>query len=205
MTSESNDAIDVWVGGDGGTWSCSPSILYRIPTEIFDYEMMMGTLTTQEDLDLLMEKLNKNPKVYADDEYTDVHVQYGGNWSGLPSVLYRIPIHIFQHLQKKGNTEKTIGRLKNNDDLEKLIEKMLLEISTGIEEEEELVLVRSRPPNVEEKLCGHFCTASSVKEGCCECMDKRPICEDGYLSYIDGEGWGNVASRGAGYCPYCQY
>ena len=28
---------------------------------------------------------------------------------------------------------------------------------------------------------------------------------NGYPTYVDGEGWADTASRGAGYCPHCVY
>ncbi len=66
--------------------------------------------------------------------------------------------------------------------------------------------MRSRPLNIEVKLCGHECTISSLKETCCKCGDKRPLqVENTYISYIDGKGYTNSCSRNAGYCPVCVY
>ena len=55
----------------------------------------------------------------------------------------------------------------------------------------------------EKKACGHFCYPSST-EGCCSCMDLRPLRDgDTYPTYRDGEGWVDIDSRDAGYCPIC--
>lgn len=55
----------------------------------------------------------------------------------------------------------------------------------------------------ERKHCGHWCFPSSTN-GCCACMDQRPILKANcYPSYRDGEGWVNCDSRDAGYCPVC--
>lgn len=199
------ETIDIYVCGDGGIWSCTPSVLYRIPTEIFDYQMMIGGLDCQEDLDLLVENIAKDEKRFGDDEYTDIYVQNSGSWSGVASVRFSIPADVFNHIQLKPDVDKILGRLHNNFDLEKLIEKSRYEIINGVSDAV-VELVRSRPLNVEEKKCGHVCTRSSVKDGCCGCMDRRPINESGvYPMYIDGQGWTNMASRGAGYCPQCSY
>jgi len=59
--------------------------------------------------------------------------------------------------------------------------------------------------NTETKGCGHLCTTSSLKEGCCACLDLRPVREGStYPAYIDGEGWRDNAARDDGYCPYCR-
>lgn len=193
--------IDVWVD-DGGSWACAPSVLYKIPTEIFDYHMMMGSLCTREDLDALIEKLANDKVTYVHDEYTEIWVAMDGSWSGYPSVHFSIPVNVFQHLLG-GDPQKTISRLTCQFDLERLIEKSLQEMETGVR----MVPIEveySRPTNTELKLCGHVCTISSVKDGCCKCADTRPMREEGtYPAYVDGEGWSDSATRDAGYCPFC--
>ena len=151
----------------GGTWSCSPSVLYQIPTEIFDLYMMLGRLNDREDLDALMDKICED-KIQVNEQYgcTDIWVGVGGNWSGLPSMHYKIPSDVFGYLQEKGNTEKTIGRLTTDDDdsLEKLITITRTEMETGVIINSEVV-TRTQPKNTEMKECGHMCTTSSVKKG----------------------------------------
>eukprot|EP01038_Epipyxis_sp_PR26KG_P007927 gene7927-10760_t len=202
----SSGIVDVWVGGDGGTWSCSPSVLYKIPTDIFDYNMMLGCLQTQEDLSALMEKLHYEKIICNEDNCTQVHVSSGGVWSGLPSIHFQIPVDVFDYLQQQ-NGGKLIGRLNTQNDLLILIDKVRNEIMTGIVvDEPNESMVRSKPQNSEIKDCGHACTASSVKSGCCKCEDLRPIRDDNtYVCYVDGKGWVEEASRGAGYCPFCYF
>lgn len=198
----SHQPIDVWVGGDGVYWSCVPSILFRVPTQIFDEFMLMGALETKEDLEMLLERISKDGKQYSEVAYTDIYVGQGGNWSGFPSVLYQIPADVFEYLQK-GDTSKTIGLLESMYCLEKLIAKAREEIRTGVVAEKEIVPF-SRPTNFELKLCGHNCTISYVKEGCCKCLDRRPYREEGtYLNYADGIGAVHNAKRSAGYCHIC--
>ena len=194
-----NDFIDVYVCGEGGYWACYDSVLYRIPTDLFDYAMMIGSLNTKEDLDFLMEKVHKEDVKYTD--FTDVYVQNDGNWCGTPSLHFQIPQDVFEYLQK-GNTVRTIGALTNQDDLYKLIEKSRREIEFGVENVVKEITLKTRPKNSEIKDCGHMCTTSSIKNGCCSCLDQRPI-KEFYASYVDGEGWKNNASRDAGYCPIC--
>lgn len=164
--------------------------------------MLVGGLCTREDLDALVEKLAVDKVSYTDDEFTDIWVARDGNWSGYPSVHFSIPADVFEHLMQ-GNPEKTISRLTNEFDLERLIEKSKIEIETGVRLAATEVEY-SRPTNTEVKLCGHMCTTSSVKDGCCKCADTRPIREEGtYPTYIDGDGWSDSATRDAGYCPFC--
>ena len=197
-----SNTVTVFVGGDGGCWSCEPAVLYKIPTDIFDYNMMIGALCTQEDLEAMMDTLRRENIKRPLDEYTDIWVNYDKTWSGLPSVKYEIPIDVFDHLQRIGNTEKTIGNISCNQDLERLIERCRNGAIDLIPEE----IIRTRPKNTEVKKCGHICTASSVKDGCCACFDIRPIQMEGtYPCYSDGVGWTNSATRSYGYCPYCQF
>ena len=69
---------------------------------------------------------------------------------------------------KKGNTERTIGRLESPDDLARLVSETRRVMAGGALVTQPAVIKRSKPPNVEEKLCGHVCTASSHKQGCCK-------------------------------------
>ncbi len=202
----SSAVVDVYVNGDGAEWSCHPPHLYRIPTELFDYYMMLGQLETSEDLQKLLDKIFNENITCAEDSYTNVYVLPTGCWSGSPSKLFHIPTTMFAYLLERGDTDKTIGRLYSDKDLEKLIDKISKEMETGVIIPREIVTVRTRPINIEVKKCGHECTISSLKETCCKCGDKRPIQEEGsYVSYIDGEGFCNASSRGAGYCPVCFY
>ena len=199
--SNNDVTIDVWVGGDGSTWSLRPTKLYRIPTDLFNYSMSICSLETESDLQLLIDKVSEEENVIYD-EYTDVYVGADSTWSGLPSVLYKIPADVFGHLQTKGNTEKTIGLLENDDDLQKLIEKTRYEIKNGPIDVP--IVCYSKPNNKETKNCGHICTASNHKDGCCYCMDQRPMREEGtYPTYLDGIGYKNVAKRNEFYCHIC--
>jgi len=141
------------------------SVLYQIPTEIFNEYMMLGRLNDKEDLDALVEKIClEKPVVSELYGYTDIWVGVGGNWSGLPSMHFKVPTDVFECLVEKGNTEKTIGRLVTDDDLTKLIEQTRYEISHGPVESGSII-VRSKPTNTEVKGCGHTCTTSSLKSG----------------------------------------
>jgi hypothetical protein len=205
------DTVDVYVGGDGLEWSCQPAKLYQIPTEVFDENMLIGRLETQEDLQIVLEevKLNSigNPNAIIH-SYTDIWVSYDGNWSGLPSILYKIPYDVFHYLTRENSplpTAKTIGRLQYPDDLFKLIINIRKEMQFGFVENLNQI-IHTKPMNTEIKKCGHECTTSSVKDGCCNCYDKRPIQEEGtYPQYIDGVGWKEDANRSYGYCPYCSF
>ena len=149
----------------GGTWSCVNSVLYQIPTEIFNEYMMLGRLNDKEDLDALVEKIClEKPVVSELYGYTDIWVGVGGNWSGLPSMHFRLPSDVFEYLVEKGNTEKTIGRLITADDLTKLVEQTRFEIAHGHVESGQSI-ARSKPTNTEVKECGHTCTTSSLKTG----------------------------------------
>ena len=141
------------------------SVLYQIPTEIFNEYMMLGRLNDKEDLDALVEKIClEKPVVSELYGYTDIWVGVGGNWSGLPSMHFKVPSDVFEYLVEKGNTEKTIGRLVTADDLTKLIEQTRFEIAHGPVESGQSI-VRSKPTNTEVKGCGHTCTTSSLKTG----------------------------------------
>ena len=199
------EAIVVWVSVEG-TWSCSPSTFFKLPTELFDYNMLIGRLNTTDDLQLLVEKASNDKIIYADSECTDVYVNQG-NWSGSPSIRFEIPPDVFMFLQHaRNNTENLIGNLSTQESLINLIEKVRFEIINGIPLATSTTVVSSRLPNNELKICTHMCTTSSVKDECCVCADRRPFREDGtYPMYVDGEGWADKASRGAGYCPICRY
>lgn len=194
-------SVNIWVS-DNMTWSCKPSDLYRIPTELFNYNMMIGALENEKDLQLLIEKVSKDNVKY--DEYTDVFVGADKNWSGTQSLLFQIPVDVFDYLQSKGNTEKTIGRLETQDDLHALIERSRYEMNTGIVEAP-MIIPYTKPKNEEMKTCGHLCTISCVKDGCCVCLDSRPLRQEGtYPTYVDGEGYRDIAMRNDFYCPICK-
>lgn len=202
--------ISVYVNGDGtGSWQCFDTPLYRVPTRLFDYYMLVGALSTTEDLQRVVEQ-GRAEGLAADEEYTSVYVAQDGSWSGSPSNLFVIPSDVFcylqnQHHPRDPNNERTIGRLETPADLESLVERVRNEMLNGIVMfAEREILPRSRPLNVEEKLCGHCCTVSSVKTGCCACLDARPVQEEGtYPAYLDGRGWVDDAKRDAMYCPLC--
>jgi hypothetical protein len=137
--------VDVWVGGDGVYWSCTPALLYRIPTQLFDECMLLGSLDTKEDLDALVERMIIERIDDDSYSYTDIWVGQGGNWSGLSSILYKIPSGVFHQLQKR-DTSRTIGGLESEWDLEKLVQKTRLEMETGIVEVPDKV-IKSRPTN----------------------------------------------------------
>lgn len=167
--------------------------------------MMLGALETQEDLDLLMERI-RSECLGATDDFTEVYVQ-NGFWSGEPPYHFKMPTDVFLFLQRDNTVAcKTIGNLTCEEDLAKLVQETREEIENGPKVKESIIVKRSLPPNVEKKMCGHVCTMSSLKEGCCSCLDKREILdENSYPLYVDGIGWENAGSRGCGYCPYCQY
>jgi hypothetical protein len=209
----SSNLVDVWVSGDGGHWSCLPSKLYQIPTSVFDYYMLIGRLNTQEDLEILISQIaeNKTDSTLPNDneEYTEVWISHGGNWSGSRSLHYQLPIEVFDFLQETTDTSKTIGGLTSLEDLDDLIERTRVQMSgksIEISMDDKPSTLKAMKGTTEIKHCGHTCSTSSVKETCCSCSDRRPIRTDGmYPLYIDGVGWANKSSRGAGYCPMCKY
>ena len=204
--------VDVWVGGDGGDWSCSDSTLFRIPKELFDYHLLIGQLNTKNDLELLMESTRREMQQGLRDiheECTNVYVSHDGNWAGLPPRQYRIPLDVFQYLQVD-NRAKAIGRITSEADVETLVKQIREEIEEesrcdGIDRgrckrcgkrrilsDDALcsVCTTFSYMNTETKLCGHTCTISSMKDGCCVCLDLREVLQDNtYPLYIDGQGW----------------
>ncbi len=204
--------VDVWVGGDGGDWSCSDSTLFRIPKELFDYHLLIGQLNTKHDLELLVESTRREMQLGLrdiDEEFTNVYVSHDGNWAGLPPRQYRIPVDVFRYLQVDKRA-KAIGRITSEADVEILVRQTREEIDEetrcdGIDRgsckrcgkrrilsNDALCSVCSifSYMNTETKLCGHTCTISSVKDGCCACLDLREVLQDNtYPLYIDGQGW----------------
>ena len=201
--------IDVYVSADGYSWSCSNSKLYSIPTDVFDRAMAIGSLETQEDLDRLMENVVHNDPRYQNLEgleVTDVYVQ-NGFWSGEAPYHFKVPMDVFTYLAKDQDVaSKTLGLLTTEEELHALVETTRFEIKNGPKVKEKVQLERSLPLNVEMKKCKHMCTMSSLKEGCCACLDTRPLAEEGmYPLHVDGTGWMNVGTRGCHYCAYCMY
>ncbi len=126
-----------------------------------------------------------------------------GNWSGSASSCFKIPSDVFRYLQHN-DADTRINNLTNESDLLKLVENVRYEIANGSSPHVDEHVIRIAINEL--KICGHLCTTSSVKDGCCRCADSRPHREEGtYPMYIDGEGWADKASRGAGYCPVCRY
>ena len=181
MDDSKEETVDVYVNCEYNNWSCRPATLYKIPTEIFNYNMMIGSLEDENDLQQLVNKIDQNI-VY--DEYTDVYVGADKNWSGVESILFQIPLDVFDYLNNhsKQSTNKTIGRLENQSDLQTLIEKTRYGMING--EVKTLEIVYSKPKNGELKNCGHTCTMSCLKTGCCMCMDMRELRDEGKLSTI---------------------
>ena len=89
-SSSSSLFVNVYVNGDGIDWSCTNSQLFRIPTELFDYYMLIGQLETREDLQKIIDKVASANISCPEDAYTNVYVQSNGAWSGIPSSA-RIP------------------------------------------------------------------------------------------------------------------
>ena len=173
------ETIDVYVNCEYNSWYCRPATLYKIPSEIFNYNMMIGALEDENDLQNLVDKIDQNI-VY--DEYIDVYIGADKNWSGVDSVLFQIPLDVFEYLNynSKQSTDKTIGRLENQADLNILIEKTRDEMINGVIVTPEIVF--SKPKNGEMKDCGHMCTISCLKTGCCSCLDVREVREEGKLN-----------------------
>jgi len=69
---------------------------------------------------------------------------------------------------------------------------------------EPLPVVYSASPTILVKACGHTGCQLSSSDGCCACLDRRPIDPSGYYYYVDGQGWQSRASRSTHYCPHCQ-
>ena len=55
-----------------------------------------------------------------------------------------------------------------------------------------------------EAPCGNWCQLRQAR--CCVGMDTRPLAKvgEGYVAYVDGEGYTNTATRHEGYCPTCR-
>lgn len=263
-----SDFVDVWVSGDGGAWSCGPSTLYQLPTDLFDKAMMVYALNTPQDLHVLEQQgrrevdegKRRKQGESAPGEWTTVYASHDGSWAGLPPLHLCMPVDVFTYLSADTKRSKAIGWLDSEAGLQSLVVATRQEMVDDEEEEEEMrqqensscrrgacslcarhrILSRleaeaprsdgragegpledvcrrcvalvlgargSAQRRTETKLCGHVCTISSLKEGCCGCADLRPQLDDGqgYPLYIDGEGWRDTASRGAGYCPVCRY
>jgi hypothetical protein len=98
-------------------------------------------------------------------------------------------LDVFEFLNNTNqSTAKTIGRLENQSDLQILIEKTRYEMINGIIETREIIY--TKPKNGELKDCGHMCTISCLKKGCCQCFDGRALREEGtYPTYVDGKGF----------------
>lgn len=267
----SSGLVDVFVSGDGGAWSCGPSTLFQIPTDLFDKAMMVYALNSPQDLHDLEQQARREidegrRRKQSDSsagEWTTVYASHDGSWAGLPPVHFLIPADVFAYLSADEKRSKAIGWLDSDASLQSLVASTRQEMADEDEEEEEakqqessgsgsarrgacslcsrqrfLATLEAEGPRsdgragegpaedvcrrciallrgargsalrrTETKLCGHVCTISSLKDGCCGCADLRPVLEDGqgYPLYVDGEGWRDTASRGAGYCPVCRY
>ena len=179
--------------------------------------------------------LQETYPAWSGDAYSDVYVSFDGNWAGLPPVLYNIPDDVFQFLVLDGKSSySTIGGLTSPQKLEALIAATRQEMAACDEEEagggekgdcslcgkprilsSDAVCRTCRNICVgaaavsraltELKECGHRCTTSSLKAGCCSCLDLRPLrAGNTYPNYIDGQGWADNAGRNEGYCPFCR-
>lgn len=207
MDPENAKDTPIWVHGEGG-WGLMPSIHYRFPSDVFDFHMLMGSLETIDDLEILLDQVRSQR---LDDEseqlrsFTDVWVA-GDTWSGSPSVFYEIPKDVFSALINSGTAiQDEIGKITCQLDLDNLI-KFVRENGAASLKTSNSATEKCATINIESKLCGHECFVSSIKQGCCRCMDRRPLRDEGtYPQYIDGCGWIDNASRGSGYCPHCKY
>jgi hypothetical protein len=242
-----DEFVDIFCDGDG-TWSCYPWSLYRIPTDKFDYSMMLGNLETKEDLSQLVyearnEVENGQRKAYDEDKnkWTEIWAAPNGIWSGNPSINLQIPTPIFDYLLIQDSQK--LGWLSSKDDVKEMVSKiereMLEEKATKNIDKQACYLCgkirilsmcsvegKKCIDNVcksciqyindstinyrvrtEIKQCGHICTISSLKQGCCSCLDQRSVHVDinSYPLYVDGHGWMDNASRGNSYCPFCKY
>ena len=131
-----------------------------------------------------------------------------GFWSGEAPYHFKVPSDVFTYLAKDDDiATKTLGLLTNEEELLSLIENTRDEVKNGPKEKEKVQLERSLPLNVEMKSCGHVCTMSSLKDGCCACLDTRPLLseDEKYPLHVDGIGWQNIGTRGCHYCAYCMY
>lgn len=196
------ELIDIYVD-DNNNWSFCDATLYRIPTEPFDHAMLIGRLSSQEDLEELMNKCRQENITLGADEYTNVYVQNGcDDWSGVPWKRFEMPLDVLEYLQQ-GDTAKTLGRLFCVEDLARLVAKTRDEIKCGVRETLCGNIPRTRPTNTELKECGHQCTISACT-ACCACLDERVVVDEGsYPVYVDGEGVKAAASRDLYYCHVC--
>ena len=197
------DVVEVWIHGEGG-WSLTPSIHYRIPTDIFDYQMMIGSLESKDDLEALADQMcteeASSSRSKSEVSYTDIWVA-GETWSGTPSSKYEVPSDVFEEILR-GDCAKIFEKISSKSDLDDLVYQVR---QNGAPSQQTDTISRAAS-TTEVKRCGHVCFISSVKEGCCRCSDRRAMREEGtYPQYQDGVGWVDNASRGSGYCPHCKY
>ena len=76
--SGNGDLIDVYVGGDGGSWSCCDATLFKVPTEAFDLGMLTGRLESAEDLRALVSSCAGDTLRLCAGDLTSVWVQTDG-------------------------------------------------------------------------------------------------------------------------------
>ena len=130
---EDPDGVVVWVSGDGGDWSLSPSIKYVLPTDLFDQAMQVYALNTQQDLQELQQRARREIEAGtrrgppgesssgsshgggaasgaepSGSQWTTVYASAGGSWAGLPPQRFVLPSDVFAYLTE-GGAQGSVG------------------------------------------------------------------------------------------------
>lgn len=229
-----SEMVGVWVSGDGGDWSCGPSQHFRVPTTAFEYYMTVGRLNTCEDLLALAQESAGSDSTEWTDIYVAYDGNWSGSpplhllipvdvfdfllkdekntARTIGSLTSEIDVsRLVDATRQEMETEAKqsgaalikCGKCSRwiDDVIDDVINDTCRFCSSMVEGAKAIILSRT-----ELKECGHRCTTSIAHEGCCSCLDRRPTeSSNAYPAYVDGEGWSNSASRGAGYCPHCRF
>ena len=109
-----------------------------------------------------------------------------------PPSLYKLPSEIFNYLQMKGKLDATIGRLKNEADINSVIS----ETTANMERDALYQTYCEIADTTEIKECGHVCVFSGFKTSCCTCADTT--------IHNNEKKWISESERRRNYCPACK-
>ena len=152
VSSDDAPVTQIYAAADG-TWSGCPSLHFKMPNTIFNFlvrdknrSRKMGWLTSQEDVEKLITETNNQ---------IDLEAKGIRNISDGPCCT--MCRKILEEKNEDGGGGGEVNDVCRNCQL--LIEggKMCFLSRTEI------------------KSCTHLCTVSSFQEGCCKCLDLRPI------------------------------
>ena len=176
LRKDTGEFTNVWVAHDGN-WAGSPPLRFEIPSDVF------AALTSDDQAaQRTIGALSSERDLLALVEQTRLALKDEMGAQTADDVNY-------------GNCSLCGKRAKLASSGDRVCSHCL-SIRTGA--------VAHARANSELKACGHRCTTSSCKEGCCKCLDVRPLRSSGYPMYRDGVGWVEDAAREEGYCPNCR-